>query len=189
MHHRLSRALTHDDAQIAQWLAFEQNRITASRSHVVEKEEHLISLTNGYFPTKSSDALLRPSEGLEGSMWKLQREMSNRSQRLLEAEDEEDRAREVSVTAHDFCHICLKPLILCVYYDHITDSCHEKIFAIISSLPLQFPCSNSHLSSYYHFSTLLFHLSLYFPFTRLPHKLIHRPTKTPYEQEKQRPVA
>ena len=106
MHHRLSRALTHDDAQVAQWLAFEQNRITASRSHVAEKEEHFLSLTNGYFPTELSGPALRPLEGLEESMGKLQRAMTNRSQRLLEAEDEEDRAREVSVPAQDICRLC-----------------------------------------------------------------------------------
>ena len=98
VHHRLSRALTHDDAQIAQWLAFEQDRITACRAHVAEKEEHFLSLTNGHFPTELSDPSHRPSEGLEESMGKLQREMTMRSQRLLEAEDEEDKAREVSVS-------------------------------------------------------------------------------------------
>jgi hypothetical protein len=99
VHHRLSRALTHDDAQIAQWLAYEQDRIIACRAHVAEKEEHFLSLTNGYFPTELSGPSHRPSEGLEESMGKLQREMTVRSQRLLEAEDEEDKAREVSASA------------------------------------------------------------------------------------------
>ena len=122
VHHRLSRALTHDDAQISQWLAFEQDRVTASRTHVAEKEEHFLSLTNGYFPTESSDASPspRPSEGLGDSMSKLQREMTNRSQRLLEAEDEEDRAREVRVTSQDlYCLCCMNCAVLILNAEHL----------------------------------------------------------------------
>lgn len=133
VHHRLSRALTHDDAQIAQWLAFEQDRITACRAHVAQKEEHFLSLTNGYFPTELSDPSRRPSEGLDESMGKLQREMTMRSQRLLEAEDEEDRAREV---------------IMYVF--------HIVVVLLIHVMRRQLPppfllhCSVSPLSSFYH---------------------------------------
>ena len=120
MHHRLSRALTHDDAQISQWLAFEQDRVTASRTHVQEKEEHFLSLTNGYFPTELADDSPGPKEGLEDSMSKLQREMTNRSQRLLEAEDEEDRAREVRVTSQDlYCLCCMNCAVLILNAEHL----------------------------------------------------------------------
>ena len=86
---------------------------------MAEKEEHFLSLTNGYFPTELSDPLQRPSEGLEESMGKLQREMTMRSQRLLEAEDEEDKAREVSMSVfadrryEEAATSSLSPQLLC----------------------------------------------------------------------------
>ena len=77
-------------------------------------------MTNGYFPTELADDSPGPKEGLEDSMSKLQREMTNRSQRLLEAEDEEDRAREVRVTSQDlYCLCCMNCAVLILNAEHL----------------------------------------------------------------------
>jgi hypothetical protein len=154
VHHRLSRALTHDDAQIAQWLAFEQDRITACRAHVAEKEEHFLSLTNGYFPTVLSGPCHRPSEGLEESMGKLQREMTMRSQRLLEAEDEEDKAREVSISVFAIVVILLIYAVRRQLLPPFLLNCSAiplySFYYLIYALMFPLPLSHSPTPSSYH---------------------------------------
>jgi hypothetical protein len=92
----MSRALAHDDAQIDQWLSYEEDRYTASSSSIAQKEDHLHNLSNGHFPTGPRDPEGRPLGGLSESMSKLQREMTSRSQMLLDAEEEEEKAKQVS---------------------------------------------------------------------------------------------
>lgn len=115
---------------------------------MAEKEEHFLSLTNGHFPTELSDPSHRPSEGLEESMGKLQREMTMRSQRLLEAEDEEDKAREVRMSVFAIVVILLiyavrrhlpPPFLLNCSALPLCSFCHQinvVKFALLLSLPL-----------------------------------------------------
>jgi hypothetical protein len=91
----MSRALAHDDAQIDQWLSHEEDRFTNSSSSIALKENHLLNLSNGHFPTGPCDPEGKPLGGLSESLSKLQREMTNRSQILLDAEEEEDKAKQV----------------------------------------------------------------------------------------------
>jgi hypothetical protein len=98
----MSRALAHDGAQIDQWLSYEEHRYSASTNSIAQKEDHLLNLSNGHFPTGPCDPEGKPLGGLGETMSKLKREMTSRSQMLLDAEEEEDKAKQVS-GGSDWC--------------------------------------------------------------------------------------
>ena len=125
IHHRLSRAVIHDNAQISQWLTFEQERVLTSELNVRNRSQQYHILQNKIVSNKEekgsaeienrivianenenenetenqhnlSLTLQNNSPSLLESMSKLQREMTIRSQKLLAAEEKEDAARKVS---------------------------------------------------------------------------------------------
>ena len=97
VHHRLSRALVHDDLQVSQWATYEKSREENCGTSAAEKSEQFKSLTDGFCPLGPKDSEGRPLGSLVESMGKLQRETSSRAQKLLDAENAEDKAREVSL--------------------------------------------------------------------------------------------
>ena len=128
IHHRLSRAVVHDNAQISQWSTFEQQRLLTSESNILKREQQYLLLKNngnhsvntkknlilnGNVKEFTTETEVRNAEDdqssssltvygnpntLVNSMSKLQREMTVRAQKLLAAEEKEDNARKVKIT-------------------------------------------------------------------------------------------
>ena len=111
--------MIHDNAQISQWLTFEQERVLTSELNLKNRGQQYLILQNknitnnekGVVEIENQIVLANKSENenqrnssltlqnsppnLLESMSKLQREMTVRSQKLLAAEEEEEVARKV----------------------------------------------------------------------------------------------
>ena len=113
--------MIHDNAQISQWLTFEQERVLTSELNLKNRGEQYLILQNknitnnekGVVEIENQIVLANKNESenenqhsssltlknsppnLLESMSKLQREMTVRSQKLLAAEEEEEVARKV----------------------------------------------------------------------------------------------
>ena len=136
VNHRLSRAVTHDDALVSNFITREQKRLENSEIVVHNRAERLLMLQSGDSGentnsssscSSSSDITVMPSKatGLNEAVNKLNREMSVRSQTLLEAEEEVEKARLVSLVWW---------LILIIIFDltNLNCDCHRMlVFAIV----------------------------------------------------------
>ena len=113
--------MIHDNAQISQWLTFEQERVLTSELNLKNRGQQYLILQNKNITNNekgvveienqivlanknenqnenqhnSSSTLQNSPPNLLESMSKLQREMTVRSQKLLAAEEEEEVARKV----------------------------------------------------------------------------------------------
>ena len=110
VHHRLSRAMNHDGAQVQQWLTKEQKRETNSAEMIRDRTLHLDELggmkdmnrdgSAASSSSSSADEVVSMSHGMGASgidetINRLKSEMNQRTKQLMKAEEEEERARKV----------------------------------------------------------------------------------------------